>query len=95
MWLRLLSASLATATALAASGCASNFGTSIPAWAGGEPPGLPAAAPESTTANYPNVYDVPPPRPTKLMSQDQATRTEAELAALRKKVNAVGDGSSR
>lgn len=86
-------AAFASLLALAGGGCTSNPGTSIPTWAGGEPEGLPPPPP--TTSSFPEVHDLPPPRPTKLMSEQEQTRLEAELTALRKRVNSKGATDER
>jgi hypothetical protein len=87
-------AALASLLALAGAGCTSNPGASIPTWAGGEPEGLPPRPP-ATASSFPDVHDLPPPRPTKLMSEREQTRLEAELTALRKRVNAKGATEDR
>jgi hypothetical protein len=51
--------------------------------------------PPTTAASFPDVHDLPPPRPTKLMSEREQTRLEAELTALRKRVNAKGATEER
>jgi hypothetical protein len=79
--------------ALPMAGCGSNLGTSVPTWAGGEPPGLPPAT--AATADYPNVYDVPPKRRTKLISEAEQTKLQADLNALRNHVSAEGDAAQR
>jgi hypothetical protein len=84
---RILLALLGLTAALSAAGCA-NVGTTVPVWAGGEPAGLPARSAEP--ANFPNVHDLPPPRATKPVSEAEQARIEAELTALRKRVNEEG-----
>lgn len=66
-------------------GCASNVGTSIPSWAGGEPESLPA--PTGQSGSYPLIGAVPPPRPTKPVTEDEQKRMQSELTALRKRVD--------
>ena len=70
---------LATATALA--GCSS--GAVIDKLPGDM--GLPAGTPERPTTPYvyPAVHDMPPPRPTQPMSEEQQKKLENELAAVR------------
>lgn len=85
---------LAMAAALSATGCSSNPGTSLPVWAGGEPPGLPPKTADAPT-NYPNVQALPPARPTKPVSEAEQNRLEAELNALRKRVNAESGAARR
>jgi hypothetical protein len=89
---RILLGLLVLTAALSAAGCA-NIGTTVPVWAGGEPAGVPARSVEP--ANYPNVHDLPPPRATKPVSEAEQARMEADLIALRKRVNAEGNTSTR
>lgn len=83
---RLLGMPLVLSAVLAIAGCGSSVGTGIPPWAGGMPPDAPARA--AVPAPYPNVYDIPPGRPTKLISESEQARIEAELAAIRSRVSA-------
>jgi hypothetical protein len=76
------------AAALAVAGCGSVPGTT-PVAIGSLPPDAPPAPAEP--APFPNVYDVPPARPAKLMTEDEQARVEAELTALRKKVDSRAD----
>lgn len=90
---RLMRLLLAFSLALAVAACAGNLGRQLPTWAGGEP----AAAPTPTTpataqpARYPNVYDLPPPRPTKLISDKQQVQDEEELSTLQQKLKSEGE----
>jgi hypothetical protein len=79
--------------ALPVAGCESNLGTRVPPWAGGEPPGLPPAT--ATATDYPNVYDVPPKRRTKLISEAEQSKLRAELDALRNHVTAEDEAAQR
>lgn len=47
--------------------------------------GLPAGAPPrpSTPYQYPAVHDMPPPRSTRIMSEEEQVRLEKELQAIR------------
>jgi hypothetical protein len=83
---RFLVTLLAFTAALGLMGCGSSLGTQIPPSAGGLPPGAPAQA--AVQPPFPNVYVVPPPRPTKLITEEEQARLEAELTAIRSKVNA-------
>ena len=83
---RLLGPPLALVATLGVGGCGSSIGTSVPPWAGGVPPGAPQRA--EVQAPYPNVQDPPVPRPTKLISEPEQARIEAELMAIRNKNNA-------
>lgn len=83
---RLLSPALALFAALGMAGCGSSLGTQIPHSAGGLPPDAPPGP--AVQQPSPDVYDVPPPRPTKLISEEEQAKLEAELTAVRNKVNA-------
>ena len=83
---RLLGISLALTAALGVAACgSSSVGTQVPAWAGGLPPGAPQRA--AVQPPFPNLNDRPPARPAKLMSEQEQTRLEAELATVRDRVN--------
>jgi hypothetical protein len=56
---------------------------------GGPPADAPPRAAEQ--APFPNVYDTPPPRPAKLATEEEQAKIEAELTAIRNKVNAQAD----
>jgi len=85
---RLIGVSLALAAALMATGCGSVPGTT-PAAIGGLPPGAPPQPTEQPP--FPFVYDLPPARPAKLITEQEQARLEAELTALRRRVNIRGD----
>jgi hypothetical protein len=81
---------LALAGALMLSSCAnttnmtdmgSKLGNELPTAMGG----MPAAAPErpETQPAFPAVHDMPPPRNTKVMTEEEKKRVEAELAVMR------------
>ena len=78
---------LALAGALMLSSCANttnmgnNLGTELPTAIGG----MPATAPEppQTAPEFPAVHDMPPPRNTKVMTEEEKKRVEAELALMR------------
>lgn len=55
--------------------------------------GLPAGTPErsATPAAYPAVHDMPPPRPTSIMNQEELRKAEAELAAAREQSKRAGN----
>lgn len=82
---------LALAAAVAVAGCASSLGTQLPF--GGLPPDAPSRA--AVQPAYPQVYDIPPARETKLATEQEQAAIEAELAALRKKLNARADALER
>jgi len=82
---RLMSTPLALVAALGIAGCGSSVGTRVPTWAGGLPPEAPA--PAAVQAVFPDVHDIPPPRPAKLITEQEQARIEAELAAIRTKMN--------
>ena len=71
----------------AVAGCGSLPGTQTPF--GGLPPEAPPRA--AVQSPYPNVYDLPPPRETKLATEQEQTAIEAELVAIRNKLNAQAD----
>ena len=81
---------LATATALA--GCSS--GAVIDKLPGDM--GLPAGTPERPTTPYvyPAVHDMPPPRATPTMSEEQQVKEEEELKVARDRQEA-GDGAAK
>ena len=81
---------LATATALA--GCSS--GAVIDKLPGDM--GLPAGTPERPTTPYvyPAVHDMPPPRATPTMSEEQQVKEEEELKAVRDQQEAR-DGAAK
>jgi hypothetical protein len=54
---------------------------SIPRWAGGEPPGAPQRL--ATELQYPAVNERPPPRETKVVTEEEQAKIERELAAAR------------
>jgi hypothetical protein len=85
--------SAALAIGFAGSGCTGNPATTVPVWAGGEPQGLPP--PPAEPGQFPNVYDMPPARPTKPISEAEQKRLEADLTALRKRVNPAGDAAEK
>jgi hypothetical protein len=53
----------------------------VPTWAGGEPVGAPQRP--ATPAEYPPVNDRPPARDTKLITEQEQSKLENELAAAR------------
>ena len=71
------------AATLAVAGCGSSPGTQVPF--GGLPPETPP--PSTVQSAYPNVFDTPPPRETKLATEQEQAAIEAELAAIRNKLN--------
>ena len=82
---------LTLVASLAVAGCGSSLGTQMPFG------GLPSEAPPRAAVQpaYPHVYDTPPPRETRLATEKEQMAIEAELAALRKKVNARADALER
>jgi hypothetical protein len=77
---------LATALTLAVAaaaigGCASSTIDSMPAWAGGEPAGIPERPP--IQAEYPAVNERPPARATKLITEEEQAKVERQLATAR------------
>jgi hypothetical protein len=57
------------------------LGDRLPSDLGGLPAGAPARS--ATTYQYPAVHDMPPPRSTKTMSEEEQVRLEKELRAVR------------
>jgi hypothetical protein len=80
---RVSALTLALLAALAATGCTSAI-SNLPFV--GEPDKLPPR-PE-TPASYPAVHDLPAPRDTKPLTEEQRKKLEAELAAARDKQEA-------
>ena len=58
-----------------------NLGNELPTAIGG----MPQAAPQrpETPPDFPAVHDMPPPRTTKVMTEEEKKRAEAELALMR------------
>lgn len=83
---RHLTVPLALAAALAIAGCGSSIGSQVPTWAGGASRDVPQRTPAQPT--FPDIHHSPPARPTKLISEQEQARIQAELAAIRDKVNA-------
>ncbi len=71
---------LSAATVLAACSSASIV-DQLPESVGGEPTGTPARS--ATAYEYPAVHDMPPPRATKTMDEEQEFKAEQDLAAAR------------
>jgi hypothetical protein len=71
---------LACAGAASLASCSSVL-SDIPSQMGGLPEGTPErqAAPPA----YPAVHDMPPPRPTAVLTEEEKKKVEAELAAMR------------
>ena len=90
---RLLATLLVLAAAPGLAGCGASTGTQPQPWIGGLPPDAPPRA--AIQPPFPDVYDVPARRPTKLMSEQEQARTQAELGALRHKVNTQADALER
>ena len=89
---RSILAALALATATSLAGCSS--GAVIDKLPGDM--GLPAGTPERPTTPYvyPAVHDMPPPRATPTMSEEQQVKEEEELKAVRDRQEA-GDGAAK
>jgi hypothetical protein len=65
---------------LPAASCSSTL-SELPTQVGGEPAGTPERP--VTPAVYPAVHDMPPPRSTAVLTDDQRKQAENELAAAR------------
>jgi hypothetical protein len=78
---------LALASALLLSSCANmsdmgnKLGNEMPTAIGGMPQSAPERA--QTPPEFPAVHDIPPPRTTKVMTEEEKKRAEAELALMR------------
>jgi hypothetical protein len=78
---------LVLAGALLLSSCANmtdvgnKLGSEMPTMVGGLPQGTPER-PQAPPA-FPAVHDMPPPRNTKVMTEEEKKRAEAELAGMR------------
>jgi hypothetical protein len=81
---------LAFAGALMLSSCASTpkmndmgnkLGNELPSAIGGMPQAIPERP--QTTPEFPAVHDMPPARTTKVMTEEEKKRVEAELAVMR------------
>jgi hypothetical protein len=68
------------ATALAGCG-ASQFGDTLPTAMGGLPEGAPARS--NVSRQYPAVHDMPTPRASHLLNEEEAFKLEKELQATR------------
>lgn len=51
----------------------------VPTWVGGEPTGMPERP--ANAAEFPAVNDRPPPRDTKLITEEEQAKLERELTA--------------
>jgi hypothetical protein len=60
--------------------CASTL-SELPPQAGGLPEGTPERA--ATAPAYPDVHDMPPPRTSTVLTEEEKKKVEAELAAMR------------
>lgn len=61
--------------------CATNIGDTIPAGIGGLPAEAPARPAEQPV--YPAVHDIPPPRPVRMLDDDQQEKLEKDLNTAR------------
>jgi hypothetical protein len=74
-------------------GCASNIGDTIPAGIGG----LPAEAPSRPAEQpaYPAVHDIPPPRPVRVLDDDQQEKLEKDLSVARDRQEQRNPGAKK
>jgi hypothetical protein len=80
--------------ALLLAGCSSSAVVDqLPASIGGEPAGAPAR-PAGNAYTYPAVHDMPPPRPTTTLTEEQQIKMEKDLSAMRDKQE-VRDGAAK
>lgn len=71
---------LALALAAGLGACASTI-ADMPSQVGGLPPGTPERPAQPPA--YPAVHDMPPPRPTTVLTEEERKKAEADLVALR------------
>jgi hypothetical protein len=71
---------LTLALAVSLGACASTVGD-LPSQLGGLPAGTPERPAQPPA--YPAVHDMPPPRPTTVLSEEERKKAEADLVALR------------
>jgi hypothetical protein len=91
---RALAAALAVGAALILAGCSTGtMGDNMPAAMGGLPENAPKrpAAP----AAYPAVHDMPPPRPTSVLTDEEQKKLEDDLIAARNRAEGKPAGSTR
>jgi hypothetical protein len=78
----------ALAVAASLTGCSAGpLGEQLPQSLGGLPAGTPP--PPATSYQYPPVHDMPPPRATDPMTEDEQWRLEKELNAVRERQEGV------
>jgi hypothetical protein len=70
----------ALVVALGAAGCSTAI-DSVPSWAGGEPQGVPQRV--ANEMEYPPVHQRPPAPANKIVTVEEQTKIERELAAAR------------
>ena len=76
----LIGAVLVSSTAVILASCTSTL-SELPPQAGGLPEGAPERP--ANTLPYPAVHDMPPPRSTAVLTEEEKKKVEAELAAMR------------
>lgn len=87
----LLQRTMAAVAMLAAvlSGCsAGSIGDTLPQSMGGLPAGAPGR-PDVANRQYPGVHDMPPPRATQPMSEEDQVKLEKDLQGIRDRQNAA------
>lgn len=91
---RSILAALSLTLAMGLAGCsgASSVIDQVPTSVGGEPAGTPERP--TTVYAYPAVHDLPPPRATTPLSEEEQVKMEKELAAVREKQEAR-DGAAK
>jgi hypothetical protein len=90
---RSILAALSLAVGLALAGCSgASMIDQVPASVGGEPAGTPERP--TTVYAYPAVHDLPPPRATTPLTEEEQVKAEKELAAVREKQEAR-DGAAK
>jgi hypothetical protein len=76
----LTGSAVVASTALILASCASTL-SELPPQAGGLPEGAPERP--ANALPYPAVHDMPPPRSTAVLTEEEKKKVEAELAAMR------------
>ncbi|HZL40737.1 MAG TPA: hypothetical protein VFC45_10725 [Pseudolabrys sp.] len=90
---RSILASLSLTLAMGLAGCSgASMIDQVPTSVGGEPAGTPERP--TTVYAYPAVHDLPPPRATAPLNEEEQVKMEKELAAVREKQEAP-DGAAK
>src|SRR5262245_37448703 len=91
---RVVAAALLLAGALALGGCSAGSLTDhIPSAAGGLPEGAPQRA--ASPPPYPAVHDMPRPRDSAVLTEEEQTRLERDLARARDRLSGQGGSAGQ